>query len=158
MDIDEFSEKYLFEPLGINSFNWYNRFENGVIETAGGLELTPRGMAKIGVTFLNDGVWNDKRIISEQWVKKSSTPFEGNTGIKVPGGDMGKLGYAYTWWTKDYSHSGKEINIYYAGGWGGQKIMVLPELDSVIVFTGGNYTSKVKNFAILKKYILPAID
>ena len=29
---------------------------------------------------------------------------------------MGEVGYSYTWWTKQYSDSGKEINIYYAGG------------------------------------------
>jgi CubicO group peptidase (beta-lactamase class C family) len=157
MDIEEFSEKYLFEPLGIDSSNWYNRFENGVIECAGGLELTPRGMSKIGVTFLNNGVWNGKQIIPEQWVEISSVPFAGNTGIKVPGSDMGKVGYSYTWWTKQYSHSGKEINIYYASGWGGQKIMVFPELDLVVVFTGGNYTSSNHNLKILEKYIFPAI-
>lgn len=156
MDIEEFSEKYLFKPLGISSFSWWNRFDNGVFECAGCLNLTPRSMTKIGITFLNNGIWDGKRIISGQWIEKSATAFRSNTGIKVPGEDVGKTGYSYTWWTKDYTHSGKEISFYYAGGWGGQKIIVVPELDSVIVFTGANYTSKVKNFAILKKYIFPA--
>ncbi len=70
MNIDEFSGKYLFEPLGIDSFDWWQQFENGVFETGGGLKMTPRDMAKIGVTFLNEGVWNGKQIISEQWVEK----------------------------------------------------------------------------------------
>ena len=45
-----------------------------------------------------------------------------------------------------------------AGGWGGQEIMVLPELNTVIVFTGGNYLTNLKVFKILEKYIIPAID
>jgi hypothetical protein len=45
-----------------------------------------------------------------------------------------------------------------AGGWGGQYIMILPELDTVVVFTGGNCTSKVRVYSILEKYILPAIE
>jgi CubicO group peptidase (beta-lactamase class C family) len=157
MDIDEFSKKYLFEPLVIDSYGWELIFENGVIDTAGGLGLTPRGMLKIGVTFLNNGTWNDKQIISKQWVEKSATTFPGNEDIKVPGTDMGKLGYSYSWWTKEYSYSGKKADFYYAGGWGGQRIIVAPGLDTVIVFTGGNYTSTTKSFAILKKYIFPAI-
>jgi CubicO group peptidase (beta-lactamase class C family) len=156
MNIDEFSGKYLFEPLEIDSFNWWLRFENGVIEAAGGLKITPRDMAKIGVTFLNKGGWNGKQIISEQWVEKSATTFPGNHGINIPGEDSGRVGYSYTWWTKQYSNSGKKINMYYAGGWGGQHIMVLPQLTAVVVFTGGNYVTKRPPFKILKKYIIPA--
>jgi len=44
-----------------------------------------------------------------------------------------------------------------AGGWGGQHIMVLPELNSVVVFTGGNYVTKRPPFKIIKKYVLPAL-
>jgi len=158
MDIDDFSKKYLFEPLGIDSYNWELRFKNGVIDTAGGLKLTPRDMVKIGVTFLNNGIWNGKQIISKQWVEKSATVFQGNTGIKIPGEDLGRVGYAYTWWTKEYSISGKRINGFWADGWGGQKIMVFPELDIVVVFNGGIYTSNNQNLKILEKYIFPAID
>ena len=67
--IDEFSRNHLFAPLDIDSAYWAQRFRNGVIETGGSLALTPRAMAKIGVTFLNKGVWNGKRIISEEWVE-----------------------------------------------------------------------------------------
>jgi len=47
--------------------------------------------------------------------------------------------------------------MYSAGGWGGQHIMVLPEINTVVVFTGGNYVSKRPPFKILEKYILSAI-
>jgi len=46
--------------------------------------------------------------------------------------------------------------MFYAGGWGGQHIMVLPELNTVVVFTGGNFVTKRPPFKILEKYILPA--
>jgi len=154
MAIDEFSEKYLFEPLGIYSFNWSLQFENGVFEAAGGLRMTPRDMAKFGVTFLNSGVWNGQRIISERWVEKSATAFAGNKGINVPGTDQGNVGYSYSWWIKEYPES----NLFYAGGWGGQKINVFPELNTVVVFTGGNYTSKTYTMTILERYIIPALN
>lgn len=157
MTIDEFSEKYLFEPLGIDSCNWTQRFENGVIYAGGGLNITPRAMAKIGVTFLNKGLWNGKQIISEHWVGKSATAFSGNHEINIPGKASGKHGYSYSWWLKSYPISGKKINLFSAGGWGGQEIMVIPDLNAVIVFTGGNYISQVKSYKIFEKYILPAI-
>ena len=158
MDLDEFSAKYLFGPLGTDSFDWWNRFESGVIDGGGGIKMTPRDMVKVGVTYLNDGVWGGQRIISEQWVEKSMTPFASNTGINVPGSDKKNVGYGYTWWTKTFSDSGQEIDMFYASGWGGQQIFVLPELDVVVVITGGAYTSKTKNFTLLEKYIIPALN
>ena len=157
MDIDEFSTEYLFKLLGIDSSNWV-RFDNGLISADGGLEITPRSMAKIGMTFLNGGIWNGEQIISEQWVENSAAAFPGNNRIRVPGSDAGINGYSYSWWTKEYSHSGNPINMFYAGGWGGQYIMVFPELNMVVIFTGGNYTSKTTAFRILEKYVLPAIE
>ena len=157
MNIDEFSAKYLFGPLEIDSFDWWSRFENGVIEAAGGLKITPRDMVKIGVTYLNNGVWNGKRIISEQWVEKSATIYPGNTGINVPGTDKKNIGYSYSWWTKTFSNSGKEIKMFYALGWGGQNIMVFPELNTVVVLTGGIYVSSTRTFSLLEKYIIPAL-
>jgi CubicO group peptidase (beta-lactamase class C family) len=156
--IDEFSRKYLFEPLEIDSSNWAIRYPNGVIEAAGSLEMSPRDMVKIGVTFLNKGVWKGKQIISESWIEKSASSFPGNHGINIPGVASGRNGYSYSWWTKSYSKSGKRINMFNAGGWGGQEIIVLPELSTVVVFTGGNYLSKVKVFKILEKNIIPALN
>ncbi len=158
MSIDVFSTKYLFDPLGIDTSNWALRFSNGIIESAGGLEITPRSMTKIGVTFLNHGIWNDHQIISDQWVKKSSVPYKENHGINIPGVSSGKNGYSYSWWTNRIVNSGREIEIYNAGGWGGQEIFVIPDLNTVVVLTGGNYTVTDKNFKILEKYIIPAIN
>jgi CubicO group peptidase (beta-lactamase class C family) len=156
MTLDEFSEKYLFEPLGIISFDWWLKFPNGgAIQGAGGLKLTPRDMVKIGSMMLNKGMWNGQRIVSEEWVAKCTQPFAGNNGIKVPGEDLGNVGYGYTWWTKE---SVKYGDMYFALGWGGQKIIVIPELNAVVVFTGANYQSKVKQYKILEKYVLPAIN
>jgi hypothetical protein len=45
-----------------------------------------------------------------------------------------------------------------ADGWGGQQIVIIPELNSVVVFSGENYVQNVKVFDILEKYILPSIN
>ena len=157
MNIDEFSGEYLFGPLGINKYYWA-KYKNSVVDAAGSIKITPRDMAKIGVTFLNKGFWQGKKIISEQWVEKSATSFPGNNWLNNWDDHWGMKGYSYSWWTHLFSQSGKRINMYYAAGWGGQYIMVIPVLKTVVVFTGGNYTSYRPPFEILKKYIVPAFD
>jgi len=158
MELDKFSEEYLFKPLEIDSSNWPLRYNNGVIEAGGGLEITPRDMVKIGVTYLNNGIFNDKQIISKQWIEKSTTLYSNNTNINIPGHASGSHDYSYSWWLKSYTKSGEEINMYHAVGWGGQEIIILPELNTVVVFTGGNYIPNVKVIEILEEYILPAIN
>ncbi len=155
--IDYFSQKYLFDPLDIDTVNWAVQFENGVFEAAGGLEMRPRDMLKVGLAFLKEGKWQNQQLLSEEWVKNCSTPYPTNLEIDVPGEQAGANGYAYGWWTCQLSAGVKSIPAFYAGGWGGQKIMIIPELEAVIVLTGGAYTSKVKDFKLLEKYILPAL-
>jgi len=42
-------------------------------------------------------------------------------------------------------------------GRGGQELIIIPELNAVVVFTGGNYVTLTTTFSILDKNILPAI-
>lgn len=166
MDIIAFTDKYLFEPMGIAPRTW-DKFESGVIFTSSSLALTPREMVKFGAMYLSDGVWDGQQIVTEQWVEKSANNYSGpgnswyNSFFKpIPPDDntRGKRGYTYTWWTHEFSHSGSKLPMYYANGWGGQDIMVFPDLDTVIVFTGGNYTSNTTTFEVVTDYILPAIE
>ena len=157
MNIDEFSMKYLFEPLGIVNTQW-TQFPGGVWDGAGSFFMTPRDMIKFGATYLNNGVWNDDRIISSEWVKKSSTPYRNNIDINIPGEDSGKNGYGYTWWTSELTNSGHKTKLFRAGGWGGQEIIVIPEENMVVAFTGGNYAVKTHIYEILERFILPAVN
>jgi CubicO group peptidase (beta-lactamase class C family) len=125
---------------------------------AGSLKLSPRAMLKFGVTYLNDGSWHGEHIVSSGWVEKSSLAYNNKVGLRVPGEDTGECGYAYSWWTNELSRSGDVLNMYRANGWGDQAIIVLPELDMVVVFTGGTYSSKSSLFALIEKYVLPAVQ
>ena len=139
----------MFGHLEIDSYYW-QYFKSGAISTSGDMLLMPRDMLKIGILFLNKGVWNGEQIISEQWVNKSATTFVPNA--------RGESGYSIAWWTHQYElKSGKRLNMSYAHGWGGQYIMVLPELNAVIVFTGANYQTAAPYFPILERYIIPSI-
>lgn len=167
LDIEAFSWQYLFDPLDITTPPWQWINQTGVVFTAGDQRLTPREMLKIGVMYLDGGVWSGQRILSEGWVENSANPFGGpgnqwlNSGLNpIPPGDntWGQRGYAYTWWTHDFSSGGRKIPAYWAFGWGGQSIRILPDQNTIVVFTGANYNTEDWTVKILKDYIIPAMD
>lgn len=123
-DIDAYGEKYLFAPLGIR--HYWKRTYRGVIDTEGGLYLSGADLAKIGYLYLNAGVWDGKRYISEAWVRQSLTP-------AIDTGWQG-LKYGFKWWLQP-SKDGKGY-IWHGIGFGGQRLMVFPGEQLIATFTG----------------------
>jgi CubicO group peptidase (beta-lactamase class C family) len=156
LDMAEFADEHLFDPLGIDSVTW-NRFENGVIACGGGLSMTSRDMLKVGICFLNDGIWNEQQVISKKWIELSKEDYGNNTGINVPGSDLKRQGYGYSWWTGTLDSPKEELRYYAASGWGGQKIFVIDEINMVVIFTGGNYVVKNHHREIMERFVLAAI-
>ena len=64
---------------------------NGNSTGGWGLNLTTRDMAKLGLLYLNNGIWNDKQILSKNWIKESTTMHEGEN-------DFMSYKYGYLWW------------------------------------------------------------
>lgn len=125
---DQFAEQTLFQPLGIQSYEW-NKDPQGHPCTGGtlqGLRLKSRDTAKFGYIFLNKGKWKDKQIVPETWVEES-------TRKHVDFGD--DSGFGYLWRTGSLIVNGRKIFHFYAAGYGGQTIHIVPELDLMIVFT-----------------------
>ena len=71
ISMDSFATRYLFDPLGIKDHIW-KVYDNGVTETGGGLKLKPRDMMKFGSLYLTEGKWQDKQIVSSEWIKAST--------------------------------------------------------------------------------------
>jgi CubicO group peptidase (beta-lactamase class C family) len=145
--MDAYAEKHLFEPLGITSFQW-DFINPDFVHASGNLYLRPRDLAKFGLLYLQGGLWDGKRILSEAWVQASTAE-----QVKLSTFD----GYGYQWWRKTYPMGDGEVQSFFAAGWGGQYIKVFPELEMVVVFTGGNYASPDPVDAIISDYILPAV-
>lgn len=66
--------------------------------------------------------------------------------------------FGYYWWLHSYQTESKEYDSYSSRGWGGQRIDVFPDLDMVVVMTGGNYLSEDPGTKILEEFILPASE
>jgi CubicO group peptidase (beta-lactamase class C family) len=150
--LDIFSENYLFSKLGITDFEW-QMISDDVVFCSGDLRLRPRDMAKFGYLFINGGVWNGERIISQRWIDISTFK---HINLNNTWADLD--GYGYQWWLwEDVSNVG--FSAYTASGWGGQWITIWPAANAVIVLTGGNYyTAEAMTIqSILANYIIPAI-
>jgi CubicO group peptidase (beta-lactamase class C family) len=126
--LDEFAREALFEPLGITGEEWMR--VKGDADAGGGLRLRPRDMAKIGQLILAGGRWNDRQVVSRDWIETSTAP-----KIEATGG----LFYGYLWWLGRSLLNGREIRWIMAAGRGLQTIRVVPELDLVVVITAGYY-------------------
>jgi CubicO group peptidase (beta-lactamase class C family) len=127
--VDDYAKEQLFTPLGIDTFYW-KRTPTGLADTEGGLYLRPRDLAKLGYLFLNDGKWDGDRLLPEGWVRDA-------TARKVEKTDWGEFGYGYKWWV--VSQKGPtSYDAYAASGHGGQRLIVIPELDLIATVTAWN--------------------
>jgi CubicO group peptidase (beta-lactamase class C family) len=156
--LPDFAQQYLFTPLGIFSFSWINCFNSdGVCFASGGLYLRSRDMAKIGQLFLNEGMWNGTSIVSAEWVRDST-----RASIVPPGGSSPLheivTGYGHQWWMVTFS--GSNMSGYMAAGWGGQYIIVFPDLEMVVIFTQGDFGFDEVDvfYSIFYDYIIPAVQ
>jgi CubicO group peptidase (beta-lactamase class C family) len=127
MSTKAFADLYLFRPLNISIRHWHQDPQGYY---TGGHEMyySPRNMARFGYLFLKKGKVDGQQIIPEEWVEASWQ----NTGQGVY--DWRPLeghGYGYQWWMGRLGG----YDIFFASGKGGQKIIVVPELDMIVVTT-----------------------
>lgn len=121
----EFARIHLFQPLNINDHYW-EKDNQGNYNGSAGLCLTPHDMIKIGQVYLNKGMYNGERIVSEGWINKASTFKITTNNIEPFGPD-----YGYLWWIGNtHGH-----NYYFANGYGGQFIVVSPDLNLIVAVT-----------------------
>ena len=128
---DDYAREHLFTPLGIDFF--WKRTPKGLADTEGGLYLTPRDLARIGYLYLKDGVWEGKRILPKGWVSASTR--------STVATNESSFGYGYQWWVISRKGPGS-FDAYAAWGYGGQLLIVVPELELIAVFTGWNIYDK----------------
>ena len=157
--VPEFAARELFAPLGITRYCW-TLSPRGQAMTGGNFYMRPRDMAKIGQVFLDGGTWNGRRIVSEDWVAAATAPRVDAAGPRDIGLEPMIKGYGYQWWTRRWRPSDRRFDSFHASGNGGQKILVFPGLEMVVVFTGSNYSNPLGHKQareLLRHYIFLAI-
>lgn len=132
----------LFEPLGITSATW-ERDAAGTPVGSSYLYMTPRDMGRFGQLMLNDGCWEEDRLLPEGWVERVSTPnpavLSGQSHERGQGGNQGQQFWLNTpnpAYGEGPRYPDIPENAFAAMGHWKQRIWVLPDQDIVAVRTG----------------------
>lgn len=124
--LSQYAAQKLFEPLNIQTYQW-QRDPEGRNWGGFGLQLRARDMAKFGLLYLNNGLWDGAQLVPEAWVQAAASP-----QIQVSGSSV--TGYSYQWWTS----SGLSSAIYYGSGYGGQGLFIVPEKNLIVIAFQGH--------------------
>jgi CubicO group peptidase (beta-lactamase class C family) len=127
-----FARKALFDPIGMRT---------AVIETdaAGSLQggsfvyASARDYARLALLFMNDGVWNERRILPDGWVKYTLTPTPGSSPAKPYG--------AHFWLNAGIDPNVRRwpnvpADAFIMSGILGQNVVAIPSRDLVVVRVG----------------------
>lgn len=118
----ELARDWLGEPLGVAVPAW-PRDRQGTYFGGNDMRLSPRALFRFGELYRLDGVVNGRRVLPEGWVETSWTP----RGTSPWTG----ASYGYGWWIAQ----ARGHPIYFAWGYGGQMVYVVPDLQLTAVMT-----------------------
>jgi CubicO group peptidase (beta-lactamase class C family) len=128
-----FPRTHLFNPLGMSTAV-LEPDASGVFVASSYMYATPRDWARLGLLYLQDGVWHGTRILPEGWVAYSLTP--------APAATRGQYG-AQIWLNRgapenpaDRPHPSLPDDMFYLSGFEGQNVVVVPTHNLVVVRMG----------------------
>ena len=136
----QYAQKKLIDPLGIKTFSWTEDPE-GAAWGGFGLQLRARDLARFGQLYLNDGTWEGKQIVPENWVNRSST-----VQVDIPHSNWD---YSFQWWIS----GNLDTPIYFGLGYGGQTLMLLPEKNMMVIALQESLVSLEDNQAQWDRFV-----
>ena len=118
----EFLEEEVYSPLGMCCTHL--GFDGGgTFVGSSYLSSSVHDLAKIGLLYLRDGVWENRRVLPRGWMD------HGRTASFVD--DAIGMGYGAHWWL-----SPRHPGVFFASGTGGQRLYLVPEDELIIVRMG----------------------
>jgi CubicO group peptidase (beta-lactamase class C family) len=134
-------QKFVAEPLEMQDFEAEDVFDVPGPESLHPvykMRLSGRDLARGGHLFLKGGLWEQRRILPEQWVRDSTKAWSDLGGGR---------GYGYLWWIAEANAPGDSLStewpIFYASGAGGQYIIVIEALDLVVVHRAADVSNGI---------------
>jgi len=145
LTIDKFGEEHLFKPLGIKDYFW-EKHPDGTFHAGGGLSILPRDMAKLGLLYMNKGEYKSQHILSKDWFENCSARYMTGKGPE----------YWNHWSPIIEFINDTPVEVYSAGGLGGQFIYAVPKLNAIVIFTSDFFGFPNQMHEIMRNYLLPA--
>ena len=137
----------LIDKIGMNSMI-LEADMNGSYVMSSYAWATTRDWAKFGILHLNKGNWNGEQIVEESWIDYLTTPTDTSNGEY--GGQF--------WLNKEGLYPDIPKDTYYASGYQGQRIVIIPSRDIVIVMTAFTKDEELFDFNTFVKDILDCIE
>lgn len=143
--IGEFMEEHLAKPLGMQDFSasnvvydspWPVPNESESDYPVYWIYMSARDLARIGSLVAQNGKYNDKQVISAEWLQESFKPYSLLADYNLNKEPLDA--YGYLWWLDT------DDNLIWADGYGGQYLLIDPANDLVFVqrnFTGNSLMS-----------------
>jgi CubicO group peptidase (beta-lactamase class C family) len=125
----QYGQEVLAKPLGFSLARW-PQDPQGIYFGGNDMLLTPRQMVAFGELYLNRGRVNDRQVVPGSWVDQSLVPRSKS--------DFNDQMYGYGWWMREFA--GEQA--YFAWGFGGQYIFIVPRLQLVVVTTSSTSTGE----------------
>ncbi len=126
-------DEYFAVPLEMEDWRvsdgYYHYERDKSMHPAYPFRLSARDAARFGLVFARTGLWGDSRILSRDWVQRSSAMYSI---------DDDQIGYGLLWWVLREPRF-KQYGMFAALGVGNQMIAVLPDIDLVIVNRANTY-------------------
>ena len=138
----QFAQEMLAKPMGFTLPRW-PQDPQGVFFGGNDMLMTPRQMVAFGELYLNHGRLNGLQIVPARWVEASQTP-------RAQSQREDDRFYGYGWWIRDLGGQ----RTYYAWGFGGQFIFIVPTLDLVVVTTSSSTVAEERRSHRLTLYDL----
>ncbi len=126
MPLEAYAREALLEPLDIPMHGW-RRTPQGEVIGGYGLRITPPDMARLGYLYLQGGEWNGEQLITTDYIEPS-------TIVQSTGDPTGGTPYGYQWWV---TNTWEGLDAFYALGYGGQYIYVVPSRELVVAVAVG---------------------
>ena len=141
------ADEFIFAPLGIRNYLW-ERGPEGSEKGGWGLYMSAESWARVGYMLLCGGEFMGRRVLSEEWIKKSST-------VKaIPPESTGNFNYAYQMWT------GRDNGEILFNGMLGQNVWICPKNEVIAVISSGNneFFQDSPALEIIRKHLGGSID
>jgi CubicO group peptidase (beta-lactamase class C family) len=147
----QFAQETLARPMGFTLAQW-PRDPQGIYFGGNDMSMTPRQMLTFGQMYLDGGSVSGKQVVPEDWIEISLT-------ARTVSRRESDRYYGYGWWVRELARH----DTFYAWGYGGQFIFLVPKLDLVVVVTSSSEPGSERRshlgavYGIVEDVIIPTV-
>jgi CubicO group peptidase (beta-lactamase class C family) len=152
-----FAREALFDPLQLGPTEWLADAKGDPF-AASGLRMSPRDLARIGMTLIHGGLVDGRSVIPRPWIERSTSDYASVDEQRR---------YGYHWYTGDLAFGRplgwqrQYLERWWGGfGEGGQRLFVLPGIKLAVAITAGNYGTDdqwIPPVRVLREVVLASV-